>query len=69
MKEDILNVEILEDGTVKIESPGSISSANHSSADAAFRFIAAMMGGVTTKEKMKEAHSDVHTHTHETHKH
>jgi len=64
MNQDVLNITILDDGTVKIESPGSVSGANHSTADAAFRFLADNLGGETTKERLPQKHQHNHSQRH-----
>ncbi len=61
MREDQIIVEVLPDGTVKMECPGSISSANHGNAEAILSAIARDLGGETTTTKTKRTH--VHTHT------
>ena len=61
MKEDILEIEILDDGTIKVTTD-QISPANHLSADQFLKFISEMAGGETTKTKNRHAHTHQHTH-------
>ncbi len=68
MKEDTLEIEILDDGTIKVTSP-KISAANHMNADQLLGFIAKLAGGETKIEKrIKSAHTHEHAHTHEENK-
>jgi hypothetical protein len=62
---DIINITILEDGTIKSETD-LISQANHSSADKFFSFLRGLLGG---EEKRKAKHGHVHTHGTVTHTH
>jgi hypothetical protein len=65
MGADIINIEILEDGTIKAVTD-KISPANHVSADLFFRLLQKDCGGARN-EKARS----LHTHTHEgiTHSH
>ena len=58
-QDDILDLEILADGTVKVTTP-HISAANHRSADEFMTFLARECGGEVTKTKRKQGH--VHAH-------
>jgi hypothetical protein len=62
---DIINVEILEDGTLKMTTD-KISMPNHAGAEALFREIITAMGGKAERVR-RGAHSHSHTHEH-THK-
>jgi hypothetical protein len=46
---DTLRIVILEDGTIKTETPEVISPAVHSSADSFLRDIAVLTGGPVTR--------------------
>jgi hypothetical protein len=59
---DKLEVEVLDDGRIKVSSPGSISANNHANAEAYYRFIATMTDGNHSRTKLKQAH----THSHQT---
>lgn len=56
---DKMNISILEDGTVRVETEG-ISQANHYSADEFLQMIERLAGG-EVQSKAKEGHT---THTH-----
>lgn len=68
MKEDSFSVEILEDGTLRIETD-TVSPVNHKSADEFLLFVSRMLGGSVTKTKKKQGHSQVHHHGAITHSH
>jgi hypothetical protein len=53
---DKINIEILEDGQLKITTD-SISSVNHCSADELLKMISDLMGGTTTKTKIRHGHT------------
>lgn len=59
--DDILDVEILEDGTVKITT-SKVSAANHMAADQMLTYLARLTGGETTVTKRTKS---VHSHAHE----
>jgi len=60
---DTINIEILEDGTVKFDTD-KISDVNHVSADAFMEEVEKLLGGtVEVKSKRRKGH--VHTHTHQ----
>ena len=68
MKTDNIQIEILEDGTIKITTD-PISGANHANAEGFLNFMARMAGGETSREHRKDkavthTHSHGHTHTH-----
>ncbi|NKE70206.1 hypothetical protein [Candidatus Manganitrophus noduliformans] len=58
MADDILEIEILEDGTIKTVS-GKIGVSNHKAADEFFRFIAQHSGG---KIEALRRRGEVHIH-------
>ena len=61
MAEDIIDVEVLDDGRIRTEN-GKISGANHSNASQLFRLVAELTGGRTERTKRQPGH--VHTHEH-----
>ena len=61
MKEDIIEIEVLEDGTIKVTTD-QISPANHMSADQFLKQIEQLAGGEITKQKNRKAHGHVHQH-------
>ena len=63
MKDDVLNIEILPDGTIKLTTD-AVSGANHKSADELLAFVAKLAGGERTVSKRKEAHGHAHEHGH-----
>jgi hypothetical protein len=67
MSEDVIELEVLEDGTISI-STGGISRQNHVSADELLEEIARLAGGpVDVKSRSKLGH--VHEHGHHEHHH
>lgn len=66
---DILNIEILEDGTMKIDS-GKVSGVNHMSAEGFLRTCIDLMKGCKVSRLHKagamhsHTHEDGHTHSH-----
>ncbi len=62
MKEDTLEIEVLDDGTIKVTTP-KISAANHLLADNFLKFVATLAGGATKIEKRTKS---AHVHAHET---
>jgi hypothetical protein len=67
MADDKIQIEILEDGTIKVITD-PISGPNHVSAEAFLRQMAQLAGGTTTRERRKDVHRHDHGHTH-THSH
>ena len=70
MKTDNIQIEILDDGTIKVTTD-PVSGANHANAEGFLNFMARMAGGETTREARKDKpvshthdHAHVHTHTH-----
>ena len=63
MSMDIINWEILEDGTISLKTPG-ISKENHVSADDLLDQLAENMGGAMTIEKLKKGYVPVEQHGH-----
>lgn len=55
MANDKLDIDILDDGRIRSSSPGSVSAANHSSAEAFFRFIATMTDGSNQRQKIAQS--------------
>lgn len=64
LKNDELKFEILEDGTVKIETD-KIGSANHASAERLIATIAKLLGGPTETIRKREGHTHSHAHGHD----
>lgn len=63
---DVLNIEILADGTIKTTTD-EVSETNHASAEKFLAILRELTGGEVTTTKRKEAH--VHTHGKLTHSH
>jgi hypothetical protein len=63
---DELRIEILPDGTIKVETD-EVSQANHASAEAFLRLINQMCGGEQSRKR--KAHAHVHGHAKHHHKH
>lgn len=68
MRGDMIEIEVLEDGTIKITTD-QISPANHLSADQFLRHIEELAGGEITKQKNRRVQSHVHQHGGVTHSH
>jgi hypothetical protein len=69
VKNDTFTVEILEDGTMKIETD-PISPANHANAEQFIQAVNRDLGGATERKgKGKHAHTHSHHHHHHEHKH
>ena len=66
---DVIDFEILEDGTIKCITPG-ISGVNHRSADELLSLVSKLAGGKTTIESTgKHGHAHVHTSNKVSHSH
>ena len=69
MTQDKIQIEILEDGTIKI-STDKVSMPNHASAEGFLRFMAEMAnGGKQDRIRKGTAHHHDHEHVHEGHGH
>ena len=64
MKEDNIQLEILQDGTLRFVTD-KISSANHKSADDFLTFLARECGGQVDKQKRHHGHTHAHEHEHQ----
>ena len=53
---DQIEIEILEDGTVKVITP-KIGAANHANADKLMSILAEYMGGDVEEEKLGHGHT------------
>jgi hypothetical protein len=62
---DKLEVEILDDGTLKITS-GRVSMANHMNAEAFLREMGRMCGGRVERKQRKGVMAQAHSHDHGT---
>ena len=64
MKNDLIQYEILEDGTVSVDTD-AISGTNHISADKLLARLFDFVGGpVSVKKKSRLGHSHAHDHQH-----
>jgi hypothetical protein len=64
---DLMEMEILHDGRIKVNTPGKISMPNHKSADAFLDGIAKALKGkwnILTRHFHGATEGAVHTHTH-----
>lgn len=59
---DVMTVTVFDDGLVKQEIVGTVSSVNHGSADAAVLGIVRALGGESTRERIGHAHTHAHHH-------
>ena len=67
--QDAIEIEILEDGTIKITTD-PISGPNHVNAEAFLREMARMAGGETTRTRRSDkTHTHGHGHSHDDHTH
>ncbi len=67
MKEDIIEIEILPDGTIK-STTDPISPANHSNAEAFFKLLGELTGTVGKRTRRVHKHGTV-KHSHGEHDH
>ncbi len=65
-KEDIVDIEILPDGTIKCTTP-KISAVNHLNATQFMAELARLAGGAT-EVKRRTGHTHAHEHAKEEHK-
>jgi hypothetical protein len=68
MASDLLDVEILEDGTIKV-STGRVSAANHMNAEAFLREIGRLCGGKVERKQTEGFLGHSHSHGHGFHVH
>lgn len=61
MADNTLNIEVLPDGTLKIES-SEFAMAEHKTADEFLREVERLMGGDVLKSRIKETHGHTQTH-------
>ena len=66
MSEDTIKIEILPDGTIRIETD-AVSPANHVNADKLLSMIAELAGGKKSKVSKGHAHKHQHGGVHHTH--
>lgn len=59
---DKLNINILEDGTIRTETVGHVSAPNHQSAEAFLREVGRLTGGEVTRQKRGHGHHHHHQH-------
>jgi len=63
-KLDTLQIEILEDGTIKTLTD-AVSAPNHANAEQFLQYMATLAGGETTRQKRSDTqHTQAHTHAH-----
>jgi hypothetical protein len=69
MNQDKIVCTVLDDGTVRAEVSGAVSSVNHAGADKMLKMLKSLMGGEHVVEKQKQEHSQ-HVHGQKiTHRH
>lgn len=67
MQEDVIDFQILSDGTIKVVTSG-ISGVNHRNADELLSLVARLAGGETKIEKLAKrghAHHQHRSHVHQ----
>ena len=65
---DIIEVTILPDGSIKIET-SKVSGPNHTSAENFLRDVEAASGHKAKRSRKADVHVHGHTHTHQGHGH
>lgn len=68
MREDKIEIEILEDGQIKVVTD-QISPVNHLNADEFLAYLSKLAGGQETREKRKHGYTYVHQQQHIGHSH
>ena len=68
MGNDTLDIIILEDGTIKVETD-KVSNANHISADNLLKYLSELAGGKTTRTRRPHSHTHTHKHSNEHEEH
>lgn len=63
-KLDQLKIEILDDGTIKVETD-DLSGVNHLNAEQLLGFLARELGGETTRVRKNPTHIHQHGHLHQ----
>lgn len=63
-KLDTLKIEILDDGTIKVETD-DLSGPNHLNAEQLLGMLARELGGQTTKVRKNPTHTHAHGHLHQ----
>lgn len=64
MAQDKIQIEILEDGTIKVQT-SNVSAPNHQNAEQFLKFMAELAnGGSQTRERVGHAHHHHHDHDH-----
>ena len=61
---DILNLEFLPDGTIKVTTD-AVSAANHRNAEELLTLLDKLQGGEVKREKRKVGHTHTHSHGHD----
>lgn len=59
-----MDVEILENGLIKITTNNNVSAPNHQSAEAFYSTVARLTGGESKRERIGKAHTHTHEHVH-----
>lgn len=62
--QNIFNVEILEDGTIK-QTSSEVGDDVHLKAENFLKYVAQMAGGENTRTRRKEGTTELHQHAHE----
>lgn len=58
---DTIEIEILDDGTIKASIAGKVGPGNHRNADEALRLLAQLMGGPVEVERTRVTHTHQRT--------
>ena len=64
MNQDEIEIEILEDGRIKILTD-KVSMPNHTNADRFIKDMARLLGGEVTRDKRADAHRHITTTEHQ----
>jgi hypothetical protein len=65
---DIIKVEVLEDGSLKIETD-AVSMPNHAGAESLLREMSKEMGGKADRTRKVKVGQTIHEHSHDGHTH
>lgn len=64
-KNDEIQVEVLDDGTIKTTVNGRVSAANHQNAEDFLRHMARLSGGSVSTNRIGHTHAHTHVHSHD----
>ena len=68
MANDNIQIEILDDGTIKVTTD-QVSGPNHANAEAFLKMLAQLGGGETIRIRRSDVHTHSHTYSGQQHSH